>query len=182
MVTTKSATVDDLLEMPDDGWQYELVAGEITRMPPAGAEHGETEGEFVFHLRLYLSAPNAGRVYTGDTGFLFDRDPLTVRAPDVAVVRAERLPPKNERRGYLALVPDLVVEIVSPSERPSDIDAKVAFYLAHGVPLVWVAYPVTGTAEVYRPGALPRRLGPADALNGEEILPGFRLPLAAVFR
>ncbi len=77
---------------------------------------------------------------------------------------------------------DLAVEVVSPNDRPAEIAEKVAFYLEHGVPLVWVAYPRPRHVVVHRPGQPPRTFGADDTLDGEEIVPGFRLPVAEVFR
>jgi len=187
MSTTRLATVEDLLATPDDGWQYEIVNGEIIRMPPAGAVHGKLETRFIVRLSVALEGTlgeegEIAQVYPGDTGFYFSHDPLTIRAPDVAVVLSERLPPDEEQNGYLDLIPDLVVEIVSPSQRAADVAERVAFYLDHGVPMVWVAYPKTKRGVVHRPGREPRQLGLADAFDGEDILPGVSIPLARLFR
>src|SRR5687767_1246001 len=114
--TAKPMTVEEFMALPDDGWQYELIEGALRRMPPAGGEHGEIEIEFAFRLRLHLERDPAGKVYPGDSGFWFDRGARTILAPDVAFVVADRLPPPGERRGFLDVIPDLVVEIVSPSE------------------------------------------------------------------
>ena len=117
-----------------------------------------------------------------NTGFFLSREPETVVAPDAAVVRADRLPPRSERTGYLDLVPDLVVEVVSPSDSQPEIDAKVGLYLAAGARLVWVAYPRPRSVRVHRPGREPVELSEGDVLDGEDVLPGFRLPVADAFR
>ena len=182
MATTKQTTAEELMALPDDGWQYELIEGVLHRMAPAGLEHGEIETRFIVHLSRHVDAQNAGKVYTGDTGFFFGRHPDVVMAPDVAFIRADRLPPPAERRGYSPVIPDLAVEIASPSDDQAKVDAKVARYLAAGVPLVWVTSPRTRTVAVHRPGEQSRVYGVDDVLDGGDVLPGFRLQVADIFR
>ncbi len=181
MSTTRSMTAEELMALPDDGWRYELIEGVLHRMSPAGAEHGEIGTEFVWHLRSFVDPRRLGRVYPADTGFFLAHDPETVVAPDAAFVRADRLPPRTERHGYLDLVPDLVVEVVSPTDRQADVDDKVARYLTAGARLVWVTYPRRRSVRVHAPGREPRELGEGDVLDGEDVLPGFRLPVADIF-
>lgn len=181
MVTTKRATAEELALLPDDGWRHELIEGVLVRMPPAGGEHGEAESEFVRHFGNLVVPAGLGRVYPGETGFFFGRNPDTVLMPDVAFVRADRLPPRRDRRGFLPVVPDLVVEIVSPSNRSAVIADKVARYLAAGVRLVWVAWPDHRAVEVHAPDRPVRMLNEGDMIDGEDVLPGFRLLVADVF-
>ena len=182
MSTTKPMTAADLLALPDDGWRYELIEGVLHRMPPAGGEHGEIETAFIIHMGLHVATHRTGKVYPGDTGFFFSHEPEIILVPDVAFVRTARLPPPSERTGLLNVIPDLVVEIVSPSDRRQDVVDKVALYLAHGVPLVWVAYPKTRTVVAHRPGQEPQTFGSGDVLEADDIVPGFRLPVAEIFR
>ena len=182
MATTKPFTAAELIALPDDGWRYELIEGVLHRMAPAGMEHGEIGTEFVRHLGNFVVPRGLGSVVGADTGFFLSREPETVVAPDAAVVRADRLPPRSERTGYLDLVPDLVVEVVSPFDSQPEIDAKVGRYLAAGARLVWVAYPRRRSVRVHRPGREPVELGEGDVLDGEDVLPGFQLPVADVFR
>jgi Uma2 family endonuclease len=91
------------------------------------------------------------------------------------------LPPRDEWAQYPTIVPDLAVEVVSPNDEPADVAAKVTFYVAHGVLLVWVVYPRSPRVIVHQPGQEPRTLGIADTLGGGEILPGFHLPVASIF-
>ena len=172
-------TVDDLERLPDDDFQYEVWDGELTRMPPAGGRHNEVETDLAFALRT--AAAGLGRVYTGDAGFrLTERRSIS---PDVAFVRRDRLPPPAERVGFLPVMPDIAAEVRSPSDDDEEVRIKVARYLALGVPLVWVLDPRQRTAEVHRPDAPPRmlRADRGDALEGEEIVPTFRLVLADLF-
>ena len=182
MVTTKRLTADDLWLMKDDGYRYELIRGELRRMPPAGGEHGSIGMEWGRRIANHVVDHNLGETYGADTGFTIASDPDIVLAPDIAFIRTERLPPKEERVKYLAVPPDLAVEVVSPSDRPAEVAEKVALYLAAGVPLVWVLWPQTKTIAVHRPGREPLLLGVEDVLDGGDVLPGFRLRVAELFR
>ena len=177
MATTKLLKAEDLYEIEaEDGCTYELVRGELVRVTPPGGWHGEVSVETAWHLRTYLSDHPIGRVYT-ETGFILARDPDIVRGPDVAFVREERLPPQHERGGFLPLAPDLAVEVVSPWDRSADVHD----YLEAGTRRVWVVHPQRRTVTVYYPDRAARVLGEGDELDGEDVLPGFRLPVAAIF-
>lgn len=181
MATTKLMTAEDLWHMQEDECRYELVEGELIRMAPTGGEHGEIMSEFARHISNHVAETKAGRTYVGDTGFILARNPDVVRAPDVAFVRTDRLPPKEERRAFLALAPDLAVEIVSPSDSSSDVNDKVMHYLDAGVQLVWLVHPSSKSVSVYTPDRTARILSEDDALDGGDILPGFQLRVADIF-
>lgn len=180
MATTQLVTADDLAHMPDDAWQYELIDGELQRMSPAFGEHGEVEVAFISHLDHHVRPRRLGKVYSGDTGFVFSRDPDTVLCPDVAFVHADRLPPPPRRR-YMTVIPDLVVEVVSPSNSAADVAQRVRRYLEAGVRLIWLAYAKDRRVVAHAPGQAPREYGIEDVLDGGGVLPGFRLALADLF-
>lgn len=182
MATTKTTTAAELIRMPNDGWRYELIEGELRRMAPAGMEHGEIGMNVGLPLGNWVLPRGLGRVYNADTGFFLSHNPETVVAPGASFVRGERLPPRSERKGYSKVGPDLAVEVVSPNDTQPEVDEKVALYLAAGVPLLWVAYPKRRVVRVHRPGRAPVELGHGEVLDGEDVLPGFRLPAADVFR
>jgi Uma2 family endonuclease len=181
MVATKLMTAEELAELPDDGYLYELVRGEVERLPPPGAEHGEIGGDLFWRLGHHVSTNRLGRVYLAETGFRLTSDPDTVRAPDVAFVKTDRLPPKAERKGYLSIPPDLVVEVVSPSDRATKIAEKVAEYLACGVKAVWIVEPRLQTVTIYEPDRHPRVLVVGDTLDGGDVVPGFQMAVADLF-
>lgn len=181
MATTQTMTADEFLAMPDDGWRYELIEGVPRRMPPTGVEHGSVSSRLIGSLDLFVQPHRLGIVLSSETGFLFQEEPPVVRAPDVAFVRAERLPPRSEWQGYSRVVPDLAIEVVSPDDAASAIAEKVSFYLTHGVPLVWVAYPSSREVVVHHRGREPELLDHDAVLDGEDVLPGFRLPVADLF-
>ena len=181
MATQTLMTAEEFAALPDDGWRYELIRGVVRRMPDGGLEHGDVGSEFLLLvLRSYVKSAGSG-VVVGETGFVFERNPDIVRFHDVAFIRSSRLPPRDQWAPFSRVVPDLVVEVVSPNDEPAQVAAKVNFYLAHGVPLVWVAYPRSRQIVVRRPGEEPRVLGVGDTLEGEEIIPGFHVPVADIF-
>lgn len=180
--TTKPSTADELLALPDLGFFYELIEGRLRQRVPAGGEYGETEMAIGFYLYGFVVPRGLGEVYSGDTGFFFGHDPDTVLAPDAAFVAAERLPPRAERRGYLDVIPDLVVEVVPTNDRQPEMDAKIKLYLEAGVRLIWVACPPRRRVVVHRPGADVQTMGTDDTVDGDAVLPNFRLKLADVFR
>ena len=114
--------------------------------------------------------------------FRLEQHPDTLRQPDVAFVRADRLPPREQRRSYSPVVPDLAVEIRSPSNTARELAAKVADYLRAGVRLVWVVDLDTQTVTVHTPTAMPMALSVNDEITGGSVLPEFRCPVAAFFQ
>jgi Uma2 family endonuclease len=172
-------TAEQLWEAPDLG-PCELVRGELIMMTPAGYEHGRICGNLCFLLRRFVSQHRLGEVVTGEPGFVIARDPDTVRAPDVAFVRAERVPPAGSR-GFFQGAPDLAVEVLSPTDRAGEVLAKVRDWLASGSLAVWVVDPRTQTVSVYHGRSEVTILSAGDTLGGGEVLPGFSLPVAEVF-
>ena len=171
--TAPRMTADDLFQLPDDGYKYELVEGELIRMPPTGAEHGQIVTNVASLLRNHVKQYNLGVVCAADTGFWLKRNPDLVRAPDASFVSKERIPSEGIPRSYWPFAPDLAVEVISPNDRFDDVLEKVAEYFAAGTRLVWVVHPKTQTVLVYRSLHHVRSLGPDDELSGEDVIPGF---------
>jgi Uma2 family endonuclease len=173
-------TIEEYAALPDDDfWRDELVRGVRVREPRPGGEHARLQARLARHLDAFAEARDLGTVLA-DAGFVLAEDPATVRGPDVAFVARARLP-GGVGTGYLRVAPDLAVEILSPSNRTSAVQAKVNEYLAAGVRLVWVVDPRTRTITSWRTAAGCRVLGVGDELDGEDVLPGFRLPLTALW-
>ena len=178
--------IDDLWRLvcdADDDKRYELIEGEIFDMAPPGGEHGYYAFEIGFFIRLFDRQRKLG-VAMVETGFHPPNDRYTVLSPDFSFTRKERAPnpiPKN----FMPLMPDLAVEIKSPSNTLAELRRKAAIYLNHGSQLVWIILPASQSAEVHRldaSGDLQREIIAADgALSGEQVLPGFALPLAKLF-
>ena len=179
--TTTRVTAEELAEYPDDGYQYELIEGVVRRMAPASFGPSTLAMQIGAWFVAYVAPRDLGKVSGADGGYVLARDPDTVLAPDVAFVRADRVPPPEARDRFAALAPDLVIEVVSPSDRLKDVNEKVGRYLAAGVPLVWVFHPRSSTVTVHRRDRPVLTLGAGEVLDGEEILPGFQLPIDEVF-
>jgi Uma2 family endonuclease len=183
-VVAVNVTAEDLAALEDDGYRYDLLAGHLIRVSPAGFNHGRLAVDIAYQLRACLAKhPGLGVVVGAETGFRLARDPDTVLGPDAAVVRQDRLPPGDQRGGYLELAPDLAVEIVSPTDRWTTVSEKVEAYLAAGVPLVWVVEPRARAVRVFTPEGAERRLraDAGDVLEAKPVLPDFRLGLADLF-
>jgi Uma2 family endonuclease len=180
MTTTKLVTVDEFMRITDDG-RFDLIDGEVQSMAPASAWHGESTVEIVRRLGNYAIESGVGRAYSGETAFVISRDPDTVLCPDAAFVRAERLPPRDQRMGALPFVPDLAVEVRSPSESGPSLRRKIAKYFAGGTQLVWVIDPQRRTATVHQASGGEQRLSEHDRLDGGELLPGFSVNVGELF-
>lgn len=175
-------TAEELFDLPDDGYRHELIEGVLQTTAPTGWEHGLVTGAAVQVLRTHVRAQRLGHVLTGEPGFLLRQDPDTVRAPDVAFLRAEVVAALADDTGFVEVVPDLVVEVVSPSDRAGEVTAKALVWLDAGVRLVWVVDPGSRSIMVHRPDGVGRLVrGPGAVLDGDDVLPGLGLPLDQLF-
>ena len=170
-------TADDLLRLHLPDKRTELIRGRLVVRDPGGARHGAVAMRLGYRIMAHVDAHDLGRVYAAETGFKIEADPDTVRAPDVAFIAKHRLP-EVEPRGYPAWAPDLAVEVLAHDDHPAETLEKIAQWLKAGVRLVWVVDAERRTGRVYRADGSEALLDPNDALDGEEVLPGFRLPLA----
>lgn len=180
-ILTKPITADELLAMPDDGWRYELVKGELVQMAPTGDEHGSITMELATSLNLHVKKLGLGKVYAAETGFKLGSDPDTVRAPDIAFVRREQVEATGMLTGFREGAPDLAVEVLSPSDRIGKIEAKVASWLEAGASMVWVVSPKLHTVTVYRSLTDIVTLTEKDTLDGGDVVPGFQIKVAEIF-
>ena len=179
--TTKLMTAEELLEMPDDGFRYELVRGELIKMAPTGFYHGVTGDRVERNISTYAYENGLGEVCAAETGFLLSRDPDHVRAPDVAFVRRERVEVVGYTHGFFPGAPDLAVEVISPSDRYTEVDEKVAEWLAAGTSMVVVVNPRNRTVRVHRPTTDSVLLTEKDTLDGGDVVPGWEMPVADIF-
>jgi Uma2 family endonuclease len=178
---TALMTAEQLMRLPSQGKRYELKRGELLMMTPAGALHGRVAMALGALLHVYASQHNLGQVCAAETGFKIHSDPDTVRAPDVAFVAQERIPPTGVPRGYWELAPDLVVEVVSPNDSAAEVQDKIEEWLNAGVRRVWVVYPDTQTIQIYHSLKEVTVLKPGDKLDGEDVLPGFSCAVKEIF-
>ena len=179
--TTGLMTADELLRLDGDGMRGELIRGVFCEVMSTGREHAVIAGRLVYYLNAVVIPGRLGEVATSDMGVLLERDPDTVREPDVAFTSAEKAPLDVRVTGYAEVVPDIVAEVQSPNDTRPQIRAKALMWLSHGVRLVWVVDPDTRTIDVYRPDAEPFTLSETATLDGGDVLPGFTCPVAAVF-
>lgn len=173
-------TAAEFAEHPEWG-PCELIRGKVVTMTNPKPDHGFLAFAIGKLIDRYAEPRGLGRVFVGDSGIFIERDPDTIRGPDVGFVRQERLPSKRALKEYFTAPPDLCVEIVSPTDRWSEISEKVDMFLSIGVALVWVIDPQTRKAHAYRKGREVRVVDAKGSLDGEDVLPGFAPPLADVF-
>jgi Uma2 family endonuclease len=176
---TQLLTAEDLFKLPSDR-RCELVDGVVIDMSPPGGIHGKVAVKFAARILNHVEAHELGTV-VAESGFILRRGPDTVRGPDVAFVKAERLPPGGEPVAYWGIVPDLVVEVISPGDTAAEIQARIREWIEAGVPLLWIASPRRQTVEVIRSLQDRVLLGVGDVLDGGDVLPGFTCPVADLF-
>jgi Uma2 family endonuclease len=172
-------TAEELMRLPDDGNFYELDEGRLVSMPPSAYRSSRVASRVHVRLGSFVEQRDLGAVAGEQGGVLLGRGPDIVRAPDVSFIRKERV--IDTGRGYFPGAPDLVVEVLSPSDRYAAIARKMSQYLAAGTRLGWVLDPESRTAAVHRPGREVEELPEDGVLDGGDVVPGFRLPLTEVW-
>jgi Uma2 family endonuclease len=178
-------TTEELLAMPENGMERELIRGRLREKPMTrrNRRHSRTAGNVVYFLKDWLrqQPEPRGEVLAGDAGFRLRRDPDTTVGIDVAYISAELAAATPEKARLVEGAPVLAVEVLSPSNNWEEVTDKVREYLDAGVALVWVLDPVFRTVQVYRPAAEPEMVNATQELSGEPHLPGFRVAVAHLF-
>ena len=172
-------TAEELRHISHPDKCTELVRGRLVVREPAGYRHGRVVARLAKILADHVDANDLGEILGAETGFTIFRDPDTVRAPDVGFVRRERVPDPVPT-GYAELAPDLVVEVLSPDDRPGQVLAKVGDWLEAGVQLVWVVDPQRRLAHTYRADGSESVIEDGEMLDGEDVVPGFVCRLSTV--
>ncbi len=181
LATEKLLTADDLLRLDSQGVRGELIQGVLCKTMPTGLAHGEVVMNLGGELRRFSKPRRLGRIVGSDSGMLLERNPDTVREPDIAFISAQKLPLDVRLSGYFEGAPDLAVEVVSPSDSPPDVYHKARMWISFGVPLVWVVNPEAGAIEIHRPGQPLQTLVEDDTLDGDTVLPGFTCAVRDLF-
>lgn len=182
MTVKQRVTAEELLDLPGvPGKRFELVDGELVEMSPAGAEHTGLMFALAKRLDAFVSAHGLGFVMPEGLGYVLRRDPDLVREPDVSFVATTDAREDGLPAGYWEGPPTLAVEVVSPTDRATDIHDRVRDYLDAGSLQVWVLWPSKRAVSVYRPDADTRELGPDATLDGGDVLPGFSVRVADLF-
>lgn len=176
----KLVTAEDLLLMPELECRYELVRGELIRKPFLEHRIGFYAANIGAELAIFVQANGLGRTYSPNAGFLLERDPDMVLAPSASFVRQERVDAVGDTDGYFPGVPDFVVEVISPSDRYTDVYDKVEEWLNAGALKAIVVNPRDRTASVHTQDSVVT-LTEADTLDGGDAVPGWRLPIADIF-
>jgi len=173
-------TAEEFWRLPGSVKRRSLVRGEVVETMPPGGRHGVLALEVSIRLHEWATNGPGGSVGV-ESGFFLNRNPDTVRGPDVFYVGPERVPDTGVPEAFWNVAPDLAAEIVSPGERADDVREKVRDYLAAGTRLVWLVYPRTREVVVFTPDGLARTYGDGDSLEGFEALPGFGRAAAGLF-
>src|SRR5256885_2979994 len=172
-------TAEELERINLPNKRTELVRGQLVVREPAGWQHGEVAMRIAGLMFRYVNERRLGKVFAAETGFPLFRKPDTVRAPDVAFIRRERIPDPPPQ-GFAEMAPDIAVEVVSPGDTQRDVREKTLDWLAAGTRLVWIVDPVRRVAHVHRADESTTSIGADGVLSGEDVLPGFALRLSDV--
>jgi Uma2 family endonuclease len=173
-------TAEEFAALPHEGLRLELIKGELIAMPPTHGNHGAPAMRLSGLLTHYLLTHHLGQGYAAETGFLIAETPDTVRAPDFAFIQASRVTPETAAPTWVPVIPDLVVEVISTGDRETEIENKTRMWLDAGVRLAWVVYPARREIVVRRTDSATT-LAASGTLDGEDVAPGFTLPIEEVF-
>jgi Uma2 family endonuclease len=174
-------TSQEFLTHPLAAGRSELVRGDVRLMTPASGAHGVIAGRLFAALNAFVEERQLGQCFPDNTGFLLPGLGDTVRSPDVAFVDASRLGSDGIGPGWIAVAPDLAVEILSPNETAAELDAKLRDYRTAGTRLMCVVDPIRRVVSI-RDGEWPERLvAESDTLDGGSVLPGFAIPVSRLF-
>ena len=179
---TTLVSAEELLALSGNGKRCELVKGKVFDIAFSGSLDGCTTATVAFLITSHVRGNDLGEVYAPGTGFIIDRNPDTVRAPDVAFVSKDRLPPGDVESGFLEMAPDLVVEVVSPSDSASYVQEKAEMWLKAGARLVWLVYPVSQSVVVYDSQGEAKVLHTGDDLEGAPVFEDFRVAVEEFFK
>lgn len=179
-VSNRLVTAEEFQQVAEpEGRRLELVRGHVVTMVAPGGRHASVALRLGALLLQHVDARGLGRVFDA-VGCRLASNPDTIRVPDLAFVQRARLGPGGAPRGFLG-PPDLAVEITSPTDRGSAIDAKAAEYLEHGVRMVWIVDPERETVTVHEPGLEALTLREGGVLDGRDVIPGFTCDIRRIF-
>ena len=181
-IATRPMTLTEFLANPADWERIEVYDGVAVEDGGVGIEHGDVAFEFGRLLGNHVTERGLGRLYSSDTRYVLQTDPLRTVAPDISFVRADRLPPRHAWGRPFLIPPDLAIEILSPHSSVPRIERKLRYYRDAGVPLVLVVDIRRRTIVAHPAGGAPREYGIGDTLDGGTVLPELRIPVADIIR
>ena len=173
-------TAEDLEHLSAQGHRFELIQGELRAMSPAGGEHGGVTKRFDTPLSAFIYEHDLGECFAAETGFIVARDPDTTLAPGWAFIRRDRVP-RPLPRGFIPVVPDVVLETRSPGDTGPDVYRKVEQWLEAGVQAVLELDPICPTVAIHRRDVEARELGEEDVFRLDEFWPGLAVPVRKPF-
>jgi Uma2 family endonuclease len=182
-VERKVWTEAELQALPEDGYIHEVVDGELVMSPKNNPYHGDICADLSMALRVFAKARQLGVVWDSSTGFWMSN--RNCRAPDVSFVSRERLQAlgfKRHAQNFFPGAPDLAVEVLSPNNTRAEIDERLRDFFASGTQIAWIINPDAECVEVCHAPDQRKLLGPGADLDGEHLLPGFRYPIADLFK
>ena len=170
------------MELPHgEGFRYELINGELEKTMSAGFPHGRITMRLAGPLSEFIWSHDLGEIFAAETGFQLTFGPDTVLAPDISFITKKRLAQVGETERFWPAAPDLVVEVLSPSDRPSKVNKKTSLWLSYGAKQVWIVNRKTRTVIIYRSPDDATTFSGSDYLEAQDLLPGFRLSLDRIF-
>jgi Uma2 family endonuclease len=178
---TRFMTAEELERSPNRDGLWEVIDGELVDVTGTGGEHAVVTLRVILRLGNFVTPRRLGTILLPDSSIVLAERPLVLRLPDTGFIRAERLPLDQIPRGYLRVVPDLVVEVRSPGDAWREVMAKGMMWLEAGAMLVWLVDPSTESVTELAREQPPRRLTREHTLDGGEVLPGFELPVRELF-
>ena len=179
--TTQLMTAEDLFDLPDDGFRYELIKGDLKKRPLGGQLHGKYTSHLSISLGGHVKTSGLGKTYIADTGFVLATAPDHVRAPDAAFISNERLAEIGESDWFARGAPDIAIEVISPSDRYTEVEEKVADWLNAGCRAVIVVNPRRRTVKVHRSPTDVIILTESDTLEIDDVVPGWQMPVKDIF-
>ena len=182
---TRPMTTADLLAIPDDGRRRWLIRGELREQDVTVRNRFHSIAmanltTFLNNWRFALPEPR-GQVVCGEAGVVLPGDPKTAIGVDVAYVPPDVMIRQTDDTTLIDGVPTLIVEIISPSDKQEELDEMLESFRSAGVPLVWLVHPTLRTVMIFRPGDEPTLVNARQELDGGDVLPGFRVPVARLF-
>jgi Uma2 family endonuclease len=180
LLAERRFTAEELLAMPNNEG-IELLDGILVESK-MGAQAGRTAQNVNRIIDNFALERQSGMVFPPDAGYqIFPESPNRIRKPDGSFIKRGRLPDDRAPKGYITIVPDLLIEVVSPNDEAIEVEQKIADFLRVNVPLMWILYPDIKSVYVFRHGGAITRLTAADTITGEDVLPGFTCRVETFF-